>query len=393
MEDSTDGVIPSPAVAFPAPDPGLAARLLRGGGDAAGLFVAARRLRDEGKGRVVTYSPKVFLPLTTLCRDRCAYCTFAAPPGAGGRYLEPGEALEVARAGEALSCTEALLTLGDRPEDRWPAAREFLDGQGCASTLEYVTRIARLVVEQTGLFPHANPGIMDEAEVAALRRWCASMGLMLESISPRLMEPGMPHHDCPDKDPARRLATLRAVAAQRVPLTTGVLVGIGETPEELAQSLFALAALAAETGAVQEVIVQNFRAKPGTPMRGAAEPTPQYLARVVAVARWVLGPGMNLQVPPNLTDRFEAYLDAGVNDWGGVSPLTPDWVNPEAPWPHRDELRARTAAAGFRLRARLPVYPEFLSPQWSDAALFPRLRASADDQGYALAPHQGEPAP
>ena len=195
------------------------------------------------------------------------------------------------------------------------------------------------MAEQTALFPHANPGIMDEAEVAALRPWCASMGLMLENVSPRLLEPGMPHHGCPDKDPARRMATLRAMAAQRVPLTTGVLVGIGETPEELADSLFALAALAAETGAVQEVIVQNFRAKPGTPMRGAAEPTPQYLARVVAVARWVLGPEMNLQVPPNLTDRFEAYLDAGVNDWGGVSPLTPDWVNPEAPWPHLDELR------------------------------------------------------
>ena len=393
MGDSTDGVIPSPAVAFPAPDPGLAALLLRGEGDTAGLFARARRLRDEGKGRVVTYSPKVFLPLTTLCRDRCAYCTFAVPPGAGGRYLEPEEALEVARAGGALSCTEALLTLGDRPEDRWPAAREFLDRHGCASTLEYVTRIARLVVEQTGLFPHANPGIMNEAEVAALRPWCASMGLMVECVSPRLMEPGMPHHDCPDKDPARRLATLRAVAAQRVPLTTGVLVGIGETPEELAETLFALAALAAATGAVQEVIVQNFRAKPDTPMRRAAEPTPQYLARVVAVARWVLGPEMNLQVPPNLTDRFEAYLDAGVNDWGGVSPLTPDWVNPEAPWPHREELRARTAAAGFRLAARLPVYPEFLSPQWSDPALFLRLRASADDQGYALTPNQGESAP
>lgn len=385
-------MIPSPAVAFPAPDPDLAAALLHGEQDGAGLFATARGLRDEGKGRVVTYSRKVFLPLTTLCRDRCAYCTFAAPPGAGGRYLEPGEALEVARAGEALACTEALLTLGDHPEGRWPVAREFLDRQGCASTLEYVTRLACLVVQQTGLFPHANPGIMDEAEVAALRPWCASMGLMLECVSPRLMEPGMTHHDCPDKEPARRLATLRAMAAQRVPLTTGVLVGIGETAEELVASLFALAALAAETGAVQEVIVQNFRAKPGTPMRRAAEPTPEYLARVVAVARWVLGPEMNLQVPPNLTGRFEAYLEAGVNDWGGVSPLTPDWVNPEAPWPHLDELHARTAAAGFRLMPRLPVYPEFLEPEWVDPILFPRLRASADDRGYALAPQQGESA-
>lgn len=376
------------AVSFPTPDSNLAAVLLHGEGDQAGLFSEARRLRDEGKGRVVTYSRKVFLPLTTLCRDRCAYCTFAAPPGAGGRYLEPEEALAVARAGEAVACTEALLTLGDRPEDRWPAAREFLTRRGCASTLEYTAQVARAVAEQTALFPHANPGIMDEGEAAALRPWCASMGLMLESSSSRLLEPGMPHHGSPDKDPARRMATLRAMAAQRVPLTTGVLVGIGETPEELAAGLFALAALAAETGAVQEVIVQNFRAKAGTPMHRAAEPTPQYVARVVAVARWVLGPEMNLQVPPNLTDRFEDYLAAGVNDWGGVSPLTPDWVNPEAPWPHLDELAARTAAAGFRLVPRLPVYPEFLRPEWIDAALFPRLAAAADGRGYARAPQE-----
>ena len=373
-------------MSFPAPDPKLASRLLRGEGDQAGLFAAARRLRDEGKGRVVTYSRKVFLPLTTLCRDRCAYCTFAAPPGAGGRYLEPEEALEVARAGEAAACTEALLTLGDRPEGRWPEARDFLARHGCASTLEYTARVARLVAEQTALFPHANPGVMDEAGVAALRPWCASMGLMLENASPRLLEPGMPHHGSPDKDPAVRLATLRAMAARRVPATTGVLVGIGETAEELAGSLFVLAALAAETGAVQEVIVQNFRAKAGTPMGERPEPAPEYLARVLAVARWVLGPGMNLQVPPNLTDRFEAYLDAGVNDWGGVSPLTPDWVNPEAPWPRAEELRARTEAAGFRLVPRLPVYPEYLTAEWVDPGLLARVRASADDAGYALDP-------
>jgi len=382
-------VIASPVVAFPAPDPVLAVEFLRGERETAPLCAAARRLRDEGKGRVVTYSPKVFLPLTTLCRDRCAYCTFAAPPGAGGRYLEPEEALAIARAGAAAACTEALITSGDRPEDRWPEARAFLARHGCASTVEYTARVARAVVEATTLFPHANPGVVSAAEVAALRPWCASMGLMLENASPRLMERGMPHHGCPDKDPARRLAALRAMAAQRVPVTTGVLVGIGETPEELADSLFSLASLAAATGAVQEVIVQNFRAKPGTPMGGAAEPTPQYLARVVAVARWVLGPEMNLQVPPNLTERFEVYLEAGVNDWGGVSPLTPDWVNPEAPWPHLDELRHRTEAAGFRLVPRLPVYPEFLRAEWLDPALSRRLRASADEQGYALGPQQG----
>jgi FO synthase len=379
-------------VRLPAPDPNLAALLLRGGGDQAALFLAARRLRDEGKGRIVTYSRKVFLPVTTLCRDSCAYCAFALPPGAGGRYLSLDEALAAARAGAAAACTEALLTLGDRPEDRWPSAREALAGLGFTSTLGYVGHVAREVVERTGLFPHANPGIMDAVAVAALRPWCASMGLMLENVSPRLMGPDMPHRDCPDKDPAVRLASLQAMASARVPITTGVLVGIGETPEELADSLFALAALAARTGAVQEVIVQNFRAKPGTPMRGAAEPTPQYLARAVAVARWVLGPEMNLQVPPNLTDRFEAYLDAGVNDWGGVSPLTPDFVNPEAPWPHLDELAARTAAAGFRLVPRLPVYPEFLAPEWVDPGLYLRLQAAADDRGYALAP-QREAAP
>ena len=380
-------------MAFPAPDPGLCAALLRGEGDLAGLFAEARRLRDEGKGRVVTYSRKVFLPLSTLCRDHCAYCTFAAAPGAGGRFLEPEEALEVARKGRDLSCTEALLTLGDRPEDRWPAARALLARHGCASTLEYTSVVARAVVEQTGLFPHANPCLMGDAEVAALRPWCASMGLMLENASPRLMEPGMPHHGCPDKDPVLRLATLRAMAAQRVPVTTGLLVGIGETPEELAGSLFALEALAAETGAVQEVIIQNFRAKAGTPMHRAPEPTPQFLARVVAAARWVLGPEMNLQVPPNLTERFEVYLDAGISDWGGVSPLTPDWVNPEAPWPHLGELRARTKAAGFRLLPRLPVYPEFLTPEWVDPGLYRRLTAAADDRGYARDPLQREPQP
>jgi FO synthase len=376
----------------PTSDPDLVAHLLRGRGDQEGLLAAARRMRDEGKGRVVTYSRKVFLPVSTLCRDRCSYCAFAVAPGAGGRYLEPGEALALARAGEARACTEALLTLGDRPESRWPAAREFLRSRGCASTLEYVGRVARLLVEETTLLPHANPGIVDRGEAAALRPWCASMGLMLETSSRRLLGPGMPHHRCPDKDPQRRLGALHALAAARIPLTSGVLVGIGETPEELADSLLTLARLAAETGAVQEVIVQNFRAKPGTPMRGAAEPTPRYLARVVAVARCVLGPEMNLQVPPNLTDRFEEYLEAGVNDWGGVSPVTPDWVNPEAPWPHLDELRRRTEAAGFTLLPRLPVYPEFLSPQWVDPGLFRRLVESADDRGYARAP-QREAAP
>ncbi|MEX2323354.1 MAG: 7,8-didemethyl-8-hydroxy-5-deazariboflavin synthase CofG [Acidimicrobiia bacterium] len=373
-------------MAFPAPDPELASRLVRGHGDVDGLFAEARRLRDEGKGRLITYSRKVFVPLTTLCRDRCTYCTFAKPPGAGGEYLEPEDVMAIALAGESHGCTEALFTLGDRPEDRWAQARAFLDRHGCASTIEYVRMNTEAVASRTAVFPHANPGLLTEEDMRALRPSNVSMGLMLENISRRLMEPGMPHYDCPDKDPALRVETIRAAGRARVPFTTGVLVGIGETPEELVDSLFALASLAAETGAVQEVIVQNFRAKADTPKRRDAEPTVQFVARVVAAARWILGPGMNLQVPPNLTERFEVYLDAGINDWGGVSPLTIDWVNPEAPWPHLDELEERTSAAGFELRPRLPVYPEFIDDRWIDPTLMPAVRAAVDGEGYALAP-------
>ena len=373
-------------MSFPQPEPELAAELIAGRGDVDGLFTEARRLRDEGKGRVVTYSRKVFVPVTTLCRDRCTYCTFAKPPGGGGEYLAPDDVVAIAAAGERHGCTEALLTLGDRPEARWPAARRFLAGRGFATTIEYVADAARRVVSETSLFPHANPGVMSEDEMAMLRPVSPSMGLMLENVSPRLMEPGMPHHDCPDKDPAARIDTIRAAGRLRVPFTTGLLVGIGETVGEIADTLFVLRALSEEAGAIQEVIVQNFRAKADTPKRRDAEPTVAFFARVVAAARWVLGPAANLQVPPNLTDRFEVYLDAGINDWGGVSPLTIDWVNPEAPWPHLDELAGRTAAAGFALRPRLPVYPEYLEPEWVDPALYPALRAAADGEGYALVP-------
>ena len=371
---------------FPAPDPDLAGTLLRGRGDVEGLFAAARRMRDEGKGRTVTYSRKVFVPLTTLCRDKCTYCTFAKPPGAGGEFLSPEEVLAITRAGESHRCTEALFTLGDRPEDRWPQARAFLAEHGCETTLDYVRLNTEAVVAETSLFPHANPGLMSDADIAALRPSNPSMGLMLENSSPRLMEPGMPHHDCPDKDPALRLEVVRAAGRARVPFTTGILVGIGETVEEVVDSLFALRDVATESGAVQEVIVQNFRAKADTPKRRDAEPTVGFIARVIAVARWILGPEMNLQAPPNLTERFEVYLDAGINDWGGVSPLTIDWVNPEAPWPHLEELGGRTAAAGFRLMPRLPVYPEFISADWIDSGLLAAVEAATDDEGYARAP-------
>ena len=372
-------------MAFLQPDPDLAEAFVLGTRDPAPLFAEARRLRDEGKGRTVTYSRKVFIPLTTLCRDRCTYCTFAKPPGAGGEYLTPDDVLAIARAGESHQCTEALFTLGDRPEERWPQARQFLAEQGCANTLDYVRRMTERVVSETALFPHANPGLMDAAVQRGLRRSNPSLGLMLENISPRMMEPGMPHHDCPDKDPGRRMETIEASGDSRVPFTTGILVGIGETGREVVDSLFALAEVQRRLGSIQEVIVQNFRAKADTRKRRDAEPTVQYVARIVAVARWILGAQMNLQVPPNLTGDFGVYLDAGINDWGGVSPVTIDWVNPEAPWPQLERLEAVTRSAGFRLEPRLPVYPEYIDETWIDAGLLPKVLGATDDDGYVRA--------
>jgi FO synthase len=370
-------------LSHPQPDPELALSYLEGIEDDAALFSHARALRDEGRGRIVSYSRKVFIPLTTLCRDRCTYCTFAKPPGAGGMYMEPDEVLAVARAGDEAGCTEALFTLGDRPEERWPQAAEFLSGKGLRSTIAYVAEMSALVRSETGLFPHANPGVLDDEDMRLLRPTNPSMGMMLENISPRLMEAGMPHHNTTSKDPALRVATIEAAGRMKVPFTTGILVGIGETREEVVRSLFALSDLAQRTGAVQEVIIQNFRAKADTPMRRSAEPVPRWFARVVALARWVMGAEANVQVPPNLTEEFEIYLEAGINDWGGVSPLTIDWVNPEAPWPHLDDLRARTNAAGFELRPRLPVYPEYIDEDWIDENLYPHVLAASDHDGLA----------
>ena len=298
----------------------------------------------------------------------------------------PSDVAAIVEAGDHHHCTEALLTLGDRPEDRWSQAVDFLASQGVDSTMDYVVAMSEQVVATTSLFPHANPGLMGDDAIAALRPTNISMGLMLENISPRLLEPGMPHHNCPDKDPALRVETIRAAGRQKVPFTSGILVGIGETNREIVDSLFALAELHAESGHLQEAIIQNFRAKADTRMRKHAEPIPAYFARVVAVARWILGAEMNLQVPPNLTEAFEIYLDSGINDWGGVSPLTIDWVNPEQPWPHLDELRTRTVDAGFDLESRLPAYPEYLTEEWLDPAMLIRARAAVDDDGYALAP-------
>jgi FO synthase len=369
---------------FPAPDPDLAHRFLTGAAPLAPLFSEARRLRDDGKGRTVTYSRKVFIPVTTMCRDRCTYCTFAKPPGAGGAYLTPDEVMATVRAGERRGCTEALFTLGDRPEDRWPAARAFLDGAGHASTLDYVQSLTERVVNETDVFPHANPGLMDGATQAALRRSNASLGLMLENISPRLMESGMPHHDCPDKDPGARMATIETAGQLRIPFTTGVLIGIGETPAEVVESLFALAEVQQRLGHLQEIIIQNFQPKADTRMRGVLAPTTEYFSTVVAVARWGFGAAMNVQVPPNLADDFSVYLDAGINDWGGVSSLTIDWVNPEAPWPQLERLEAATESAGFELKQRMPVYPEYVDELWIDAELWIKLGGAVDGRGYAL---------
>ncbi len=371
-------------MSFPAPDPDLAYRLLTGASPTEALFGEARRLRDEGKGRTVSYSRKVFIPLTTMCRDRCTYCTFAKPPGAGGVYMTPDEVMAVVRAGERHGCTEALVTLGDRPEDRWPAARDFLSDNGYKSTLEYVQHMTERIAGETSVFPHANPGLMDEETQRALRRSNPSLGLMLENISPRLMEPGMPHYDCPDKDPVARMETIETAGRLSIPFTTGILVGIGETPTEIIESLFALAETHKRHGHLQEIIVQNFRPKADTRMRGVDPPTIEFFSTVVALTRWIFGEEMNVQVPPNLTDDFGIYLDAGINDWGGVSPLTIDWVNPEAPWPHLDHLRSVTEDAGFDLRPRLPVYPEFANDRWLDPALLTKLVGRADDEAYAV---------
>ncbi|MFV9672541.1 MAG: 7,8-didemethyl-8-hydroxy-5-deazariboflavin synthase CofG [Acidimicrobiia bacterium] len=371
-------------MAFPAPDPDLANRFLTDSAATGALFSEARRLRDEGKGRTVSYSRKVFIPLTTLCRDRCTYCTFAKPPGAGGVYMTPDEVMAVVRAGESHGCTEALITLGDRPEDRWPAAREFLNSNGYASTLDYVGHTTERIVDESTLLPHANPGLMDEETQRRLRRSSPSLGLMLENISPRLMEPGMPHYDCPDKDPVARMETIETAGHLRIPFTTGILVGIGETPEEIVASLFALAEVQRRWGHLQEIIVQNFQPKADTRMRGVEPPSIEFFSTVVALTRWIFGAEMNVQVPPNLTQDFGIYLDAGINDWGGVSPLTIDWVNPEAPWPHLDHLQSVTTDAGFDLRPRLPVYPEYLSERWIDSVLLRRLVGRVDDEAYAV---------
>ncbi|MGN6252151.1 MAG: bifunctional FO biosynthesis protein CofGH [Marmoricola sp.] len=370
----------------------LAAR----GEDLDRLAAAAARVRDAGlaqAGRpgVITYSPKVFVPVTRLCRDRCHYCTFVETPAQATRdgrapYLSPDEILAIARDGAALGCAEALFTLGDRPEDRWPVARAWLDEQGYDSTLAYVRAMAIRVLEETGLLPHLNPGVMSWAEMNRLKAVSPSMGMMLETTSRRLFEQkGQPHHGSPDKDPAVRLRVLEDAGRLSIPFTTGVLVGIGETLTERAEALFALRSVARQYGHVQEVIVQNFRSKPDTAMRHSDDLGLEEYRAALAVARIVLGPTVRLQAPPNLVDTSEcaALLGSGVDDWGGVSPLTPDHVNPERPWPSLDRLRAITASAGFELRPRLTAHPAYVRAgvPWIDPRVSAHVAALADETG------------
>ena len=351
------------------------------------LMGTAARIRDAAHGTRITYSRKVFIPLTHLCRDSCGYCTFAWPPkGDLPAFLSPEQVLDVARAGAAAGCKEALFTLGDRPEARYPAAKEWLAARGYDTTLEYLRSVAIAVIEETGLIPHLNPGVLSWAEMSTLKHVSGSMGLMLESASPRLLEKGLPHYNAPDKVPAVRLRTIEDAGRLSIPFTTGMLIGIGETDRERVETLLAIRASAQRYGHIAEVIVQNFRAKPDTAMRDAPEPSADELIATIAVARLLLPTRVHLQAPPNLSpDAIDGIIGAGIDDWGGVSPVTPDHVNPERPWPQLDDLAARTAQTGHELVERLCVYPEYVRKP--DPWLAGRMRipvlALADDEGLA----------
>ena len=349
------------------------------------LLATARAAKERFKPGVITYSRKVFLPLTNLCRDYCGYCTFRRDPGDPGAHtMTPDEVLAVARAGEKLGCTEALFSLGDKPELLFPEMRETLRRLGYKSTLHYLEAMCQLVLRETSLLPHPNPGLLSAEWIARLAAVSPSMGLMLETTNAALLARGAAHDNAPDKFPAKRLHTIEDAGKQNVPFTTGLLIGIGETLEDRVDTLLAIRDLHERFGYIQEVIVQNFRVKPAIPMAQWPEPTRGEMLRAVAVARLLL-PNVNIQAPPNLSaPYYDDLVDAGINDWGGISPLTPDFINPEKPWPHLEQLRLRTEAKGFSLRQRLPVYPEFLSAVTTKPGLLSeKLRAAADDFGLA----------
>ena len=363
-----------------------AVRLIRcSDGELPELLAAARAAKERFKPGIVTYSRKVFIPLTNLCRDYCGYCIFRRDPGQpGARTMTPEEVLAVARAGEALGCTEALFSLGDKPELLFPEMRDTLERLGYKSTLHYLEAMCELVLRETSLLPHPNPGLMSGEWIHRLAAVSPSMGLMLETTNAELMRPGAAHDNAPDKAPRKRLRTIEEAGKQKVPFTTGLLIGIGETAEDRVDTLLAIRDLQQRYGHIQEVIVQNFRAKPEIPMAEQPEPSHGEMLRAVAVAR-LLMPNVNIQAPPNLSEPYyDDLLDAGINDWGGVSPLTPDYINPEKPWPHVEQLRQRTEAKGFELRQRLPVYPEFLPALMAKPGLLSeRLHAAVDQQGLA----------
>ena len=355
--------------------------------DLAALMAAAQELRDAGHGDVISYSRKVFIPLTKLCRDVCHYCTFAHPPRRGERcFLTVEEAVDIAQAGAAAGCREALFTLGDKPELRYRAARAELDALGFETTLDYLAHVARRVLEETGLLPHLNPGVMSLEEILALREVSVSQGIMLETISERLAERGGPHYGSPDKVPAVRLATIAAAGEAAVPFTSGILIGIGETRMERIEALLALRELHLAHGHFQEIIIQNFRAKPGTQMAEAPEPSVDELKWTIAMARLIFGPQMNIQAPPNLSPGMLAQLiESGLNDWGGVSPVTPDHVNPEAPWPELERLARETARNGKTLVERLAIYPAYARDvaQWVVPGLVKAVLDHSDGAGFA----------
>jgi 7,8-didemethyl-8-hydroxy-5-deazariboflavin synthase CofG subunit len=349
------------------------------------LLAAALAAKQRFKPGVITYSRKVFIPLTNLCRDYCGYCTFRRDPSQPGAHtMTPDQVLEVARAGEKMGCTEALFSLGDKPELRFPEMRAILRRLGYRSTLHYLEAMCELVLRETTLLPHPNPGLLSPEWIARLAAVSPSMGLMLETTSSKLLASGAAHDNAPDKVPAKRLRTIEEAGKQSIPFTTGLLIGIGETLDDRVDALIAIRELHRRYGHIQEVILQNFRSKPDIPMRDWPEPTRNEMLRTVAVAR-LLMPDVNLQAPPNLSaPYYDELLDAGINDWGGISPLTPDFINPEKPWPHLGQLQSRTEAKGYTLRQRLPVYPEFLAAIATRSGLLAeKVKAAADREGYA----------
>jgi FO synthase len=349
------------------------------------LLSAAMEARQRFKPGIVTYSRKVFIPLTNLCRDYCGYCTFRRDPGQPGAHtMTPEQVLEVARAGEKMGCTEALFSLGDKPELAFPEMRDTLRRLGYKSTLHYLEAMCELVLRETSLLPHPNPGLLSAEWITRLAEVSPSMGLMLETTNVSLLAAGAAHDNAPDKVPAKRLHTIEEGGKQNVPFTTGLLIGIGETLEDRVDTLLAIRELHRRYVHIQEVIVQNFRAKPEIPMRAWPEPTQAEMMRTIAVAR-LLMPEVNIQAPPNLSAPFyDQLLDAGINDWGGISPLTPDFINPEKPWPHLEQLKLRTEAKGYVLRQRLPVYPEFVpAVTVTSGLLSEKVKAAIDSDGYA----------